>query len=639
MCGIAGIIGTADEASLSSMLAAIEHRGRDDEGIYCASIGDDGYRRVLLGHRRLSIIDTSNGGHQPFHTDDGRFVITFNGEIYNYRELRRKLESQGERFRTDSDTEVLIRLFARYGLDSLQSLNGMFAFAVWDNRERSMTLVRDRSGLKPLHYAQVDGNFIFGSEIKALLAYPQFKPELDLEGFSQFLTFLWPVPPKTLFKGISQLMPGHYLIWKNGEFRIGEWWDLDFSNEQDIGNERKWIDETFEVLKRVTHMEMVADVPLGAFLSGGVDSSGIVACMSEDAGTKITAYTTGISADDLQYDIVPDDIRWARAVAKQFRIDYHETILKPDVADLLPVLIYHQDAPVIDMAIPSYLISKQARETQKVMLSGMGGDEVFGGYPRHMAMKIASFTDIIPSVVRRPALRLISSIFPGGLRGPLTGPLRNAKKFAKSAAEPFEERYLGFGTYFTAEMKRRVLVRDIFEAVDHFDVYSQHRRYFAKAREWSPLNRLLYVDFKTFLPALNLDTTDRTSMAANLEVRAPYLNPEMLEFTSRMPSSLKIKGLRRKYALKKALESILPRDVVWRKKAGFSAPIRAWLRGPLRPMISDLLSPTAIRNRGIFNERYVRDMIAANDSGREDFNLQLFQLLNWELFSRQYFDK
>lgn len=638
MCGIAGILGNADEAALRAMLASIEHRGRDDEGIYCADISAGG-GRVLLGHRRLSIIDTTAAGHQPFLSDDGRFAVTYNGEIYNYRELRRELESLGENFRTDSDTEVLLRAFIRYGPDSLPKLNGMFAFAVWDSQEQRLFMARDRSGLKPLHFTNAGGDFIFASEIKALLAHPACRAELDIEGFTQFLTFLWPVPPRTLFKGISQLMPGHYLVWHDGHIRTGEWWDLDFSQEQPVGNELKWIDQTAEVLERVTRLEMVADVPLGAFLSGGVDSSGIVANMARHARSRVTAYTTGISADDLKYDIVPDDIRWSRAVAERFKIDYHEMILRPDVADLLPFLIRHQDAPVIDMAIPSYLISKQARETHKVMLSGMGGDEVFGGYPRHLAMKIASFTDFIPSAVRRPLMRLLTATLPGGIRGPLTAPMRNAKKFAMSAAGAFEERYLGFGTYFTAEMKQRLLKPETYALIKDIDPYASHRKYFERARSFSPLNRLLYVDFKTFLPALNLDTTDRTSMAANLEVRAPYLNPEMLEFTSRLPASMKIRGLKRKYALKRALESLLPRDIVWRKKAGFSAPIRAWLRGPLRPMLDDLLNPAAIRRRGFFNPGYIREMIAANDSGREDYNLQLFQLLNWELFSREYFDR
>lgn len=639
MCGIAGFVGDASQESLLAMLDAIEHRGRDDEGIYFEQIPLPEGSKIALGHRRLSIIDTSAGGHQPFLSDDGRFVITYNGELYNYRELRGNLEARGEVFRTESDTEVLLRSFALDGLKCLEKLNGMFAFAVWDARDRSLTLVRDRSGLKPLHYTETDGKFAFASEIKALLKFPGVAAEPDLEGFSQFLTFLWPVPPKTMFRGILQLLPGHYLVWKNGQIQTGEWWDLDFTVEQPEGNERKWIDETAEVLDRVTQMEMVADVPIGAFLSGGIDSSGIVASMATRSKSGLTAYTTGISAEDLEYDIVPDDVRWARAVANLFKIDYHETILKPDVADLLPMLIRHQDAPVIDMAIPSYLLSKQARETHKVMLSGMGGDEVFGGYPRHIAMQIASAIDFIPSAIRRPVMSTLAAILPGGLRGPLTAPLRNAKKFARSAAASFEARYLGFGTYFTAEMKAKLLNPDYFRALENFDVYAMHRRYFAKARDFSPLNRLLYVDFKTFLPALNLDTTDRTSMAVNLEVRAPYLNKEMLDFTSRLPSSLKIRGLKRKYALKKAMEKRLPREIVWRKKAGFSAPIRAWLRGPLRPLVDDLLGPTAIKRRGVFNPQYVREMIAANDSGREDYNLQIFQLLNWEIFTREYFDR
>jgi asparagine synthase (glutamine-hydrolysing) len=296
------------------------------------------------------------------------------------------------------------------------------------------------------------------------------------------------------------------------------------------------------------------------------------------------------------------------------------------------------EEPPIDMAIPSYLISQSARETLRVMLSGMGGDEVFAGYPRQMAMQIASAFDPVPQLLRRPLMKTVAGALPGGLPGKLTAPLRNAKKFARSAALDFEDRYLGYGTYFTNEMKQR-LYSDEWRAVTRdCDPYSTHRAYFARVSDVAPLNQLLYVDLKTFLPCLNLMTTDKTSMAANLEVRVPFLNREMIETAARMPPRLKLRGLKRKYILKRALEGVLTREVIWRKKAGFGAPIRSWLRGALRPLINDLLSEEAVRRRGIFRPSAVKRVLEANFSGREDYNLQVFQLLGLELWHRTFID-
>jgi len=307
-------------------------------------------------------------------------------------------------------------------------------------------------------------------------------------------------------------------------------------------------------------------------------------------GRRIETYTIGIEAEDLRYDIIPDDVEWARRVNEQLDTDYHEILLQPNMAELLPKLVYHMDEPAIDMAIPSYLVSRAARESMTVMLSGMGGDEVFAGYPRQMAMKIAGAFDPVPQLLRRPVMNALAHALPGGMPGKLTAPLRNAKKFARSAALDFEDRYLGYGTYFTDEGKARLYTEEMRSANRGLDAYSAHRRYFARVKHAEPLNQLLYVDLKTFLPCLNLMTTDKTSMAANLEVRVPFLNQEMLALTARMPTRLKLRGLKRKYILKRAAEKLLPREVVWRKKAGFGAPIRSWLRGPLQPMVDDLLS-------------------------------------------------
>jgi asparagine synthase (glutamine-hydrolysing) len=643
MCGIAGLMSVDAEARIGEMLLSIEHRGRDDEGVWTSKETDEGGRRACLGHRRLAIIDTSEAGHQPMLSADGRFALTFNGEIYNYRELRLELQSKGHRFGTDTDTEVLLAAFAEWGADCLGRLNGMFAFAIWDERSRTLTLARDRLGIKPLYYALVPGEqdagpaFIFASEIKAVLASGLIKSELDHEALHQYLTFLWTPDPCTLFRGIRKLPPAHVLTLRGDAVEIREWWDVSFAEIDEGRSDEWWQERVLETLSRVVKMEMVADVPLGSFLSGGVDSSAIVALMKEHSeGRKVSTYTIGIEASDLRYDIIPDDVVWARQVGQLLETDYREIMLQPSVADLLPKLIYHMDEPVIDMAIPSYLVSRAARESLTVMLSGMGGDEVFAGYPRQMAMKLAGAFDPVPTMLRRPLMKTLEYALPGGLPGRLTAPLRNAKKFARSAALDFEDRYLGYETYFTDDAKSRLYTDEMREATRGLDAYGEHRRHFARVRGCAPLNQLLYVDLKTFLPCLNLSTTDKTSMAANLEVRVPFLNHELVEMAARMPPHLKLRGLKRKYILKRAAEKLLPREVVWRKKAGFGAPIRSWLRGPLRPLVDDLLSEETVRRRGLFRPAEVRRIIASNLSGREDFNLQVFQLLTLELWQRVF---
>lgn len=645
MCGIAGLIDSNPEARIGAMLKAIEHRGRDDEGVWTSSAINDQGHRVCFGHRRLSIIDTSSAGHQPMLSHDGRFVVIFNGEIYNYRELRTELTAKGHQFRTHTDTEVLLAVWEEWGEKSLNRLNGMFAFALWDNKERALFLVRDRVGIKPLYYfcgqdARAPGRpLAFASEIKSIIASGLIKPELDHESLHQFLTFLWAPDPRTLFKDIKTVPPGHFVKVQNGNANVHEWWDISFDEIEEGKDDAWWQERVLETLHRVVKLEMVADVPLGSFLSGGVDSSSIVAMMKQHSnGRQVGTYAIGIEAEDLRYDIIPDDVKWARRVNQQLVTDYHEIMLKPEVAELLPMLVRHMDEPAIDMAIPSYLISRAARESMRVMLSGMGGDEVFAGYPRQMAMKLAGAFDPVPQLLRRPLMRTVAAVLPGGMPGRLTAPLRNAKKFARSAALEFQDRYLGFETYFTDKAKSRLYTDDVREATRGIDAYAAHRHYFAKAENAAALNQLLYVDLKTFLPCLNLMTTDKTSMAANLEVRVPFLNVEMLELAARMPPRLKLRGLKRKYILKKAAETLLPHEVVWRKKAGFGAPIRSWLRGPLQPMVEELLSEEAINRRGLFRPKEVRRIIDLNLSGREDYNLQVFQLLNLELWHREFID-
>ncbi|HEU4387286.1 MAG TPA: asparagine synthase (glutamine-hydrolyzing) [Blastocatellia bacterium] len=635
MCGICGLAGQANEQLIQAMLGRIAHRGPDDHGVYLTEMADGG--RVALGHRRLSIIDLSAAGHEPMSDREGRVWLTYNGEIYNFREIRRELEQLGHRFRSETDAEVVIYAYIEWGAACLLRFNGMFAFAIWDTRDDSLFLARDHVGIKPLYYTTTPEGFAFSSEIKAFLELPGFDPELDLEALDQFLTFLWVPDPKTAFKGVMKLPPGHYLIFKNRELAVREYWDVKF-DEDDSLSETDWTERVREQIARSVRAQLMADVPLGAFLSGGVDSSSIVALMSAAAhgSDQVTTYTFGFKSDDLRYDVIEDDVKYAREVGRQFGTDYNESFLEPQVMDLLPKLVYHLDEPVADPAvITSYLICKSARERLTVLLSGMGGDEVFAGYPRHLAVRIAGAYNLIPSFLSRPVVESL----PGSRPGRFNALFRNTKKLARSAALPERERYLGFGTYFTTEEKQSLFTHDIAAAADEFDAYSAHRACFERVAGEDFINQMLYVDLKTFLPCLNLTYTDKTSMASSVEVRVPLLDHELIELAARIPAGLKIKGLTRKYILKRAAEAWLPDHIIKRRKSGFSAPVRAWLVRDLREMVEDVLSKTAIERRGYFNYAAVRKLIDDNLSGREDNALKVFQLLTLELWHRAFLDR
>jgi asparagine synthase (glutamine-hydrolysing) len=632
MCGICGVAGQADESLMKAMLSRIAHRGPDDEGIYLTTTSTG--ERLGLGHRRLSIIDLSPAGHEPMTDASGEIWLTYNGEIYNFKSLRRQLEAAGHRFRSDSDAEVVIYAYREWGRDFLSRLNGMFALAIWDRRDESLLLARDRLGIKPLYYAETPAGFAFASEIKALLAIPGIERSVDLAALDQFMSFLWTPDPQTVFKGIHKLPPAHYLVYRDGRAETFEYWDVDF-NEDNSLSESEWVERLREQIKRSAEMQMISDVPLGAFLSGGLDSSSLIALMSAATDRKITTYTFGFKQEDLRYDILEDDVKYARVVGREFNTDYHEALLEPQVIDLLPRLVYHMDEPIADPAIiTSYLICRAARERLTVLISGMGGDEVFAGYPRHAAVKVAEAYNLIPSFISRPVVAAL----PGARPGRFTALFRNTKKLARSARLPERERYLGFGTYFTEDDKAELYAGEMRAASHDFDAYREHRRYFDRVAGEDFINQMLYIDLKTFLPCLNLTYTDKTSMASSMEVRVPLLDHELVEMAARIPARLKLKGLTRKYILKRAAEAWLPRDIIYRKKAGFSAPLRAWLARDLREMVEDLLSETNIQQRGYFDYRFVRRLIDDNLSGREDNNLKIFQLLTLELWHREFID-
>ena len=615
------------------MTRSLAHRGPDGEGVQ-AFASRDGGLPATLGHRRLSILDPTPRGAQPMASGDRRYWITYNGELYNFRELRAELEGEGERFRSACDTEVLLAMWARHGPAALERLNGIFAFAIWDAERRELFLARDKLGVKPLYYAVHDGVFSFASEIKALLhALP--RPSMNRRALTEYLTFLWVPDPETMFEGVLTLPAGHWARFSAAGFEIREYWDMSFAPGD--GAEQPWVDEVARTVAESVRRQMVSDVPLGAFLSGGVDSSAIVAEMSGAAGS-VSTYTVGFSSADLAHDIAPDDVRYSREMAQRFSIDYHERILEADVADLLPKLIWHMDEPVADgAAITTYLICSAAREQLTVILSGMGGDELFAGYPRHLAARLGRALDVLPAPVRR-RMGALEPRLTVGPPGRMRGPRRNLKKFMRGIDQPTTERYLTHLAYYRPPELQALLGSELRSEFATHDPFHRHRSHLERVRDEHWLNQLLYLDVKTFLPCLNLTYTDKMSMAASTEVRVPLLDDELVALSGRVPPGLKLRGTKRKYVFKRSQEGVLPRDVIWRPKAGFSAPLRSWLVGPLRPMVDDLLSPAAVRARGLLDPAEVRRLVVANQKGEQDNAFRLWTLLTLELWQQTFLD-
>jgi asparagine synthase (glutamine-hydrolysing) len=615
------------------MVEAIAHRGPDGAGV--RAFREPGQSSAILGHRRLSIIDLTERGAQPMQYG-GRFWITYNGELYNFRALRSELQAKGYKFSSDSDTEVLLAMFAEHGSEMLRRLNGIFAFAIWDDERRELFLARDQLGVKPLYYAQSNGDFLFASEIKALLqAMPT--PSLRPEAIADYLTFLWVPDPETMFEGISKLPPGHFGRYRDGRLEISQYWDLEFAVDESR-SEAAWAQAVELEVRDAVERQMVSDAPLGSFLSGGIDSSAIVAEMKA-ATPDVTAYTIGFSERDRSYEGIADDLRHARNVARLFDLDYQEQILEPKVVDLLPKLVYHLDDLVADpAAMSTYLICSAASERLKVILSGMGGDEIFAGYPRYLAARVAGMTDFLPMRARTTIRRAFEGRFTLGGPGRLRGPRRNAMKLVRGLDASHEERYLIYSSYYRKAELARVLSADLREATEGHDPFRFHRDYFRRVAGQHWLNQILYVDAKTFLPCLNLAYTDKMSMAASTEVRVPLLDDELVGLAAQIPPELKLRRLTRKYIFKKSMETILPREVVWRRKAGFSAPLRSWLVGELSPMVGDLLSSENVRSRGLFEPKEVQRLIAANRVGTEDNALRLWALLNLELWQQTFLD-
>ncbi len=634
MCGICGFVGRADRPLIESMTASLAHRGPDGEGIELFPAGD-GSVPAALGHRRLSILDTSPRGSQPMvHAD--RYWITYNGELYNFRELRSELRADGFRFRSDCDTEVLLAMYARYGEGMLDRLNGIFALAIWDRERDELFLARDRLGVKPLYYAEEGGVLYFASELKALL--PALRPpSLRHTALAEYLTFLWVPDPGTLFDGMYQLPAGHCARYANGELAVRQYWDPSFGVDGGV-SEAAWTERVRETTQAAVRRQMVSDVPLGSFLSGGLDSGAVVATM-RGASPNVTAYTVGFSEEDLAHEIVPDDLRYARSLGRELGLDHRERVLSPEIVDLLPKLVWHMDEPIADpAAITTYLICSAARERLTVVLSGMGADEIFAGYPRHLAARLTRPADLLPRGFRRAIRTSLDGRLTMGRPGRLRAPRRNAMKLLRGIDQPFMDRYLTYCSYYRPEELSGLLSAELRAEVGPHDALHRHREYVSRGDDEEWLNQLLYVDMKTFLPCLNLAYTDRMSMAASTEVRVPLLDDKVVELASRIPPGLKLRRMTRKYVLKRAMQGVLPEAVIWRPKAGFGAPLRAWMGGELRPLIDDCLSPATIRERGLFDPAAVRSLVRDNEAGTADNALRIWALVVLELWQRTFID-
>ena len=630
MCGICGFAGLADDGLVRAMTASLAHRGPDGEGV-CSFPSLNGTMPAALGHRRLSILDPGPRGAQPMCDHGQRYWITYNGETYNFRELRRELERDGATFRSDCDTEVVLAMYERFGAAMLERLNGIFALAIWDRVRGELFLARDRLGVKPLYYAQSGGTLYFASEVKALLsALPPVR--LRRERLADYLSFLWVPDPDTLFEGIYKLPPGHCATFSSRGLQVRQYWDMVFAPEE--RPEAEWSDAVRDTVQTAVRRQMVSDVPLGSFLSGGIDSSAIVAEMSR-ATDRVTTFTVGASPGDLRHEIVPDDVRYARLIAQRYGVDYNEQILDADVVELLPKLIWHMDEPVADpAAITTYLICTAARQSLTVILSGMGGDEIFAGYPRHLAARLARLFDLFPRGLRSGLQQFLCNRMTLGEPGRMRGPRRNLMKLARGLDADQTERYMTYCSYYQPAELAALLG----ERAPIGDPFRRHRAYLERVRGEHWLNQLLYLDIKTFLPCLNLTYTDKMSMAASAEVRVPLLDDELVALSGRIPPELKLHRLTRKYVFKQSMKGVLPEEVVNRPKAGFGAPVRSWLVGELAPLLADLLSPEVVAARGLFEPTEVSRLIAANQAGQEDNALRLWALMTLELWQRTFVD-
>ena len=627
MCGIAGIYNfgiaqAVDSQLIKKMCSVLVHRGPDDEGIYCKD-------NIGLGHRRLSIIDLA-GGHQPMSNEDGTVWIIFNGEIYNFPELKKELIQKGHKFKTHSDTETIIHLYEEEGEDCVHKLRGMFAFAIWDERKKQLFLARERVGKKPLHYAVFNGKLIFASEIKAILEDPSVKREIDYEALHDYLSVLYVPAPRTMFKGIRKLPAGHYLVCDKDGVRTTKYWDIDFSKTVSTSEDVLAAD-LYARLKEATRMRLISDVPLGAFLSGGVDSSSIVSLMSGLQNTPVITNSIGFSVKAF------DELKYANLLANRYKTDHHEYIVEPKALDILDKLTWHYDEPFGDASsIPTYYVSKMARQNVTVALSGDGGDENFAGYNRYIySDAMIGLQNMLPSFVKSAAKNMAASL---GARNRGPWAIKFANKLEECSSSPFDLYFKIISIYQERE-KVSLYSAALRGKMKDYSTRDNFKIVFDSCASDDYMSRLQYLDIKTYLCDDILVKVDRASMAVSLEVRAPILDHKFMEFAATIPSNLKARGLKGKYILKKAMSKSVPSEILNRSKMGFGVPMTHWLRADLKSTVeAELFAKDGIINE-LFDPAYVKKMWEivqyANLKGfrKTDFSYRIWILF---IFSRWY---
>ena len=629
MCGITGKISFSSknisDQEIETMNDAIRHRGPDDGGVY---ISPDG--KVGLGHRRLSIIDLSPLGHQPMRYMD-RYEIVFNGEIYNFQEKREMLEKDGYTFTSHSDTEVILALYDKYGEKCLDHLRGMFAFAIYDEQENTLFAARDRVGKKPFKYYSDNNVFMFASELKAILTQPEYEREPDYTAIHHYLTLQYVPAPLTGFQGIAKLEPGHslHIDLKTRKIEKKQYWKLDYSKKLEL-SEEEWKKRIIDKLEESTKLRMISDVPIGAFLSGGIDSSAIVAMMAKNSKNPIKTFSIGFEDEKF------NELKYAKIIADTFKTEHTEFIVKPDAIHLLPMLVRQYEEPYADSsALPTYYVSKLTRDHVTVALNGDGGDENFAGYGRYSVHKFALFYDTflpLHKVLILPLTKLASDIFQ-------TTFFYLAHRFAKSLSKPYNERYVDYICYFTNEMKSAIYTDEMNEKFKHSDSYEVVASQFKQSGSENKAEQAVYADFTTYLPDDLMTKVDIDTMAVSLEGRSPFLDHEFLELTAQIPFHLKLKGRNnKKYILKEALRGIIPDEVMFRPKMGFGIPIHSWFRNELKEYAYDLLLSEKAAGRSLFKKESIKNLLDTHCNTKVDFGYHIWALVTLELWFREYFD-
>ncbi len=621
MCGICGIYNVQSGEPVSTdligrMTCQISHRGPDDSGAFF-----DG--NLGLGFARLSIIDLS-GGHQPMSNETGDIWIVFNGEIWNYKTLRTELIAKGHQFRTNSDTETIVHAYEEYGVDCVARLHGMFGFAIWDGPRRCLLLARDRAGKKPLYYTRVNGDFLFASEIKSLLFDPRVQRRVDPQALADFLNVRYVPGPATLFANIYKVQPGHWLLCEGDTIREECYWDFTFDKTEQRPVE-EYIHGIRQHIRRAVEERMMADVPLGATLSGGMDSSIIVGIMSEL--TKQPVKTFAVGFDVPEYSELP----YARLVAEHFGTEHYELVVKcSDLSQYWPLLTWHRDEPVSEPSdLGMYLVSKLARQHVKVVLTGEGGDELFAGYPKYVVDWMARYYHLVPAFVRDQGINALLDRLPYGMR--------KLKFAAHTLSQPAPQRWMNWFGVFNGQLKDKLLSTSTKSSIDG-DSSRIFRRWLEKNPQRDDLSSMLYLDTKIWLPDNLLMKGDKMTMAASLEARVPLLDYKLIEYAASIPSHLKIRPFKAKYLLKRAFADLLPEAILTRKKMGFNVPTGIWFREGQRSLMTRLLLSERARSRGFLNDAFVAHLLHDHLEGKTNYQAQLFLLASLELWFRVFID-